>query len=75
MTNRLGLLIPSSNLVVEAEFGRLLPPGHQAHFARLRVTSVDAAGFASQDADIDYQARLLGTAKIGLAILIQTSAS
>ncbi len=75
MTRRLGVLIPSSNLIVEAEFGRLLPPGYQAHFGRLRVTSVDEAGFLTQDADIDYQSRLLGTAKVGVVILIQTSAS
>jgi maleate cis-trans isomerase len=72
---RLGLLIPSSNLVVESEFGRLMPPGCQAHIARLHVTSVDAAGFATQDADIDYQSRLLGTAHCELVALIQTSAS
>lgn len=75
MTRHFGILIPSSNLVVEAELGRLTPPEIQAHFARLHVTSVDEAGFKTQDADIDYQSGLLGTARVELAILIQTSAS
>lgn len=75
MTRHIGFLIPSSNIVVEAEFGRLPPPEVQAHFARLQVTSVDEAGFRTQDADIDYQSRLLGTAKVELVALIQTSAS
>ncbi len=75
MPRRFGVLIPSSNLIVESELGRLAPPDFQAHFARLRVTSVDEAGFKTQDADIDYQSRLLATARVELVVLIQTSAS
>ena len=74
MTHHFGVLIPSTNTTVEAELARL-PPGYQAHFARL-LTSTPGHPFApSRDEDIDYQSKLLGTAKVEMVILIQTSAS
>ena len=74
MTRHFGVLIPSTNTTVETELARL-PSGYQAHFARL-MTSTPGRPFApSRDDDIDYQARLLGTAKVEMVILIQTSAS
>jgi maleate isomerase len=74
MTHHFGVLIPSTNTTVEAELARL-PPGYQAHYARL-MTSTPGKPFApSRDEDIDYQAKLLGTAKVEMVILIQTSAS
>lgn len=73
MTRHFGILIPSTNTTVEMEC-RLLPPSCQAHIGRLKSTS--PGPFApSRDEDIDYQSRLLGTAKVELVILIQTSAS
>lgn len=38
MTARIGLIIPSSNRMVEDEMVRHLPPGFVAHIARLRMT-------------------------------------
>ena len=38
MTARVGLIIPSSNRMVEQEMVRAFPPGVQAHIARLRMT-------------------------------------
>lgn len=74
MTRHFGVLIPSTNTTVEAELARL-PSGYQAHFARL-MTSTPGHPFAPpRDDDIDYQARLLGTAKVEMVILMQTSAS
>ncbi len=74
MTHHFGVLIPSTNTTVEAELARL-PAGYQAHFARL-LTSTPGHPFApSRDDDIDYQSKLLGTAKVEMVILIQTSAS
>jgi maleate cis-trans isomerase len=74
MTHHFGVLIPSTNTTVEAELARL-PGGYQAHFARL-LTSTPGHPFApSRDEDIDYQSKLLGTAKVEMVILIQTSAS
>jgi len=73
MTRHFGVLIPSTNTTVEMEC-RLLPPAYQAHVGRLM--SSGAGSFSpSRDEDIDYQSRLLGTAKVELVILAQTSAS
>jgi maleate isomerase len=74
MTHHFGVLIPSTNTTTETELKRL-PEGYQAHFARL-LTSTPGKPFApSRDDDIDYQAKLLGTAKVEMVVLAQTSAS
>ena len=73
MTRHFGVLIPSTNTTVEMEC-RLLPALYQAHIGRLK--SSGAGSFSpSRDEDIDYQSHLLGTAKVELVILAQTSAS
>jgi arylmalonate decarboxylase len=73
MTRHFGVLIPSTNTTVEIEC-RLLPPTYQAHVGRL-MSSGGGSFSPSRDEDIDYQSRLLGTAKVELVILAQTSAS
>ena len=74
MTIHFGVLIPSTNTTTEAEYSRL-PAGYQAHYARL-ITSTPGHPFApSRDEDIDYQSKLLGTARVEMVVLIQTSAS
>jgi arylmalonate decarboxylase len=73
MTRHFGVLIPSTNTTVEIEC-RLLPATCQAHVGRLK--SSGAGSFSpSRDEDIDYQSHLLGTAKVEIVILAQTSAS
>src|ERR1700704_5638891 len=74
MTHHFGVLIPSTNTTVETEMSRL-PSGYQAHYARLMSNKPGHPFAASLDEDIDYQAKLLGTAKVEMVILIQTSAS
>lgn len=74
MTHHFGVLIPSTNTTVEAELARL-PASYQAHFGRV-LTSTPGQPFSpGRDEDIDYQSKLLGTAKVEMVILIQTSAS
>jgi maleate isomerase len=74
MIRHFGVLIPSTNTTVEMEC-RLLPSNYQAHIGRL-MTSRPGQTFASpRDDDLDYQSRLLGTAKVEMVILAQTSAS
>ena len=68
-----GVLIPSTNTTVEIE-ARLLPTTYQAHFGRC-LSSGQGSFSPSKDEDIDYQSRLLGTAKVEMVILAQTSAS
>ena len=74
MTHHFGVLIPSTNTTVEIEYSRLLPPTLQAHVGRL-LTSGTGPFAPSKDEDVDYQARLLGTAKVEVISLAQTSAS
>jgi len=74
MPRHFGVLIPSTNTTVEIEYNRLLPADYQAHVGRLK--SSGGTPFApSIDAEVDYQAKLLGTAKVEVICLSQTSAS
>ena len=75
MTRHFGVLIPSTNTTCEIEFGRLLPAAYQVHVGRLMSSRPGHPFSPSRDEDIDYQARLLGTAKVEVIILAQTSAS
>jgi maleate isomerase len=65
-----GVLVPSTNTIVEIEYGRLLPPMLQLHVARIPLLSR-----GSDDSDVDYQARLLGSAKVEVVALAQTGAT
>ena len=73
MTHHFGVLIPSTNTTCEIEYCRL-PPSLQVHIGRLGKG--DGGTFSpSKDADIEYQSRLLGTARVEVISLAQTSAS
>jgi maleate cis-trans isomerase len=74
MDHHFGVLIPSTNTTVEIEYSRLLPPSLQFHVGRL-LTSGTGPFSPSKDEDVDYQSRLLGTAKVEVISLAQTSAS
>ena len=74
MPRHFGVLVPSTNTTVEIEYNRLLPAEYQAHVGRLK--SSGGTPFApSIDTEVDYQAKLLGTAKVEVVGLAQTSAS
>src|SRR5437016_6899709 len=73
MTRHFGVLIPSTNTTVEIEC-RLLPVTCQAHVGRL-LSSGKGSFSPSRDEDVDYQSKLLGTAKVEIVVLAQTSAS
>jgi maleate cis-trans isomerase len=74
MTRHFGVLIPSTNTTVEVEC-RLLPLAYQAHVGRLMTSAPGQTFSPSRDEDVDYQSLLLGTAKVEMVILAQTSAS
>jgi len=76
MTRHFGALIPSTNTTVEIEYSHLLPADvAQAHYGRVLSSNYGASPFASPlDADVEYQAKLLGTARVEMIALIQTSA-
>jgi maleate cis-trans isomerase len=69
-----GVLIPSTNTTVEIEYSRLLPADLQVHVGRLGKSG-NTPFLPSLDADVAYQAHLLGTAKVEVVALAQTSAS
>src|SRR5215469_1588172 len=73
MTHHFGVLIPSTNTTCEIEYCRL-PASLQVHIGRLGKG--DGGTFSpSKDEDIEYQAKLLGTARVEVISLAQTSAS
>jgi maleate cis-trans isomerase len=73
MPRHFGILVPSTNTTCELEFCRL-PADLQVHTARLGKAG--GTPFApSLDADVAYQARLLGDARVEVIALAQTSAS
>ena len=75
MTRHFGVLIPSTNTTVEIEYTRLLPAEWQAHYARVLSQTHGASPFSPPlDADVEYQSKLLATARVEIICLIQTSA-
>jgi len=73
MPRHFGMLIPSTNTTCEIEFCRL-PADLQVHTARLGKGG-NTPFSPSLDADIAYQSKLLGDARVEVVALMQTSAS
>ena len=74
MIRHFGVLIPSTNTTVEIEYNRLLPATLQVHVGRLGKGGKILFS-PSRNEDVEYQAKLLGTAKVEVVCLAQTSAS
>src|ERR1700681_488735 len=73
MPRHFGILVPSTNTTCEIEFCRL-PPQLQVHTARLGKGG-NSPFSPSLDADVIYQSKLLGDARVEVIALAQTSAS
>jgi maleate isomerase len=74
MIRHFGMLIPSTNTTVEIEYNRLLPETLQVHVGRLGKGG--GTPFSpSLGEDVDYQSKLLGTSRVEVIGLTQTSAS
>jgi len=73
MPRHFGILIPSTNTTCEIEFCRLAPE-LQVHTGRLGKDG-HTPFHPSLDADVAYQAKLLGHARVEVIALAQTSAS
>ena len=73
MPRHFGILVPSTNTTCEIEFCRL-PQELQVHTARLGKGG-NSPFSPSLDADVAYQAKLLGDARVEVIALAQTSAS
>ena len=76
MPRHFGVLIPATNTTAELEYARHLPAYWQAHYARVATSSINKTPFSPpRDEDVDYQAKLLGSARVEVVFLLQTSAS
>jgi maleate cis-trans isomerase len=73
MPRHFGILVPSTNTTCEIEFCRL-SPDLQVHTARLGKGGKTPFS-PSLDADVAYQSKLLGDARVEVIALVQTSAS
>jgi maleate isomerase len=73
MPRHFGILVPSTNTTCEIEFCRL-PKELQVHTARLGKGG-NTPFSPSLDADVAYQSKLLGDARVEVIALAQTSAS
>ena len=73
MPRHFGILVPSTNTTGEIEFCRL-PAELQVHTGRLGKGG-NTPFSPSLDADVTYQAKLLGEARVEVIALAQTSAS
>ena len=73
MPRHFGILVPSTNTTGEIEYCRL-PAELQVHTGRLGKGG-NTPFSPSLDADVAYQAKLLGEARVEVIALAQTSAS
>lgn len=73
MTRHFGILVPATNTTCEIELCRL-PEPLQCHTARLGKDGKSPFQ-PSLDADVAYQSKMLGQAKVEVIALAQTSAS
>jgi maleate isomerase len=75
MTARVGLIIPSSNRMVEQEMVRYVPAGVQAHVARLRITGRHHVPLAQLLPRVEEAARTLADARCDVIAFHCTAAS
>lgn len=73
MPRHFGMLVPSTNTTCEIELGHV-PGDLQVHTGRLGKAG-KSPFHPSLDADVAYQARMLGDARVEVIVLMQTSAS
>lgn len=74
-TGRIGLLVPSSNTTVEAEFYHALPRDVTVHTARLFLTRIAPESILKMVEDMETQARLLASADVDVIVLGATAPS
>jgi maleate isomerase len=75
MTSRVGLIIPSSNRMVEQEMARFCPPGVVLHIARLRMTGPHHVALEELLPRIEEATRTLTDAKCDVVAFHCTATS
>ena len=74
-TQRVGLLVPSSNSTQEPEFVQMLPASVSLHVTRLSLAKVDPDSTLNVVADLDKESRKLADADVDIIVLAATAPS
>ncbi len=74
-TQRIGLLVPSSNFAQEPEFVQMLPANVSLHVARLSLSSVDPDSTIKIVAELEKESRKLADAAVDIVVLAATAPS
>lgn len=61
---RLGLIVPSSNTTMEAEYRRVLPDGFTIHTARMRLREVTVEALLEMERGVEEEALKLADARV-----------
>ena len=72
---RIGLLLPSANIVLEPEFYMIAPKGVSIHTARMKITSGTPEGLIEMEKHAKSAADELATAKVDVLVYGCTSGS
>ncbi len=72
---RVGLLVPSANTVVEPEFWRMAPPGVSLHAARMRNSTCDVEDSIRMLDHVERAADELGSANVNVIAFACTASS
>lgn len=72
---KIGLLVPSSNCTIEADFARAATAGLSCHSARMWLTGSDANVLARMDQDLDLAVAHLQSALVDLLVYACTGGS
>ena len=72
---RIGVLVPSSNSVQEADFWRALPPGFTLHVARMGLSNVEADSTLRIVQEIEAESKKLADADVDLIVFAATAPS
>src|ERR1700730_6242650 len=65
---RIGVLLPSSNSVQEADFWRALPPGFTLHVARMGLSNVEADSTLRVVQEIEAESKKLADADVDVIV-------
>src|SRR6266699_898132 len=72
---RIGVLLPSSNSVQEADFWRALPPGFTLHVARMGLSNVEADSTLRVVQEIEAESKKLADADVDVIVFAATAPS
>ena len=75
MERRIGVLLPSSNMVIEPEFYRTVPPGITVHSMRLFLTEEKYNAWMTMNQEIEKGSVYLSTAEVDVILFACTGAS